>query len=173
MIAPRISLVVAIAKNGVIGRNGGLPWRLSSDLKRFKAMTMGKPVIMGRKTWDSLPVKPLPGRHNIVITRDRSFHAEGALIVGSPEMALALAEREGPEEICIIGGGEIFTHFLPRADRLYLTVVDTEPEGDTQFPAYDESEWMEVGREHVPAGPKDSASFTLRTLDRRTPTRHK
>jgi dihydrofolate reductase len=160
----RIALVVAVARNGVIGRDGGLPWRLSSDLKRFKEITMGKPVIMGRKTWDSLPRRPLPGRHNIIITRQPDFQADGATVVTSPEAALGAA---GPvEEVAVIGGGEIYRTFLPLAHRLYLTEVATDADGDTRFPPLDAAQWRETGREEHPQGPKDSAAFTLRILDR-------
>ena len=161
-----ISFVVAVARNGVIGREGGLPWHISSDLKRFKEITMGKPVIMGRKTWDSLPKRPLPGRRNIVITRQPDFRAEGAEVVASPEEALALCAGEA--ELAVIGGGEVYKLFWPHVDRLYLTEVDLDVEGDTHFPAPDPSEWREVAREIHPKGERDSASFTLRTLDRMT-----
>ena len=160
----RIALVVAVARNGVIGRDGGLPWHLSSDLKRFKDITMGKPVIMGRKTWESLPKKPLPGRPNIVITRQKDFAAEGATVAATPEAALAEA---GPvDEVAIIGGGEIYRMFMPLAHRLYLTEVDLDAGGDTHFPEINPRHWREVAREEHPQGPKDSAPFTLRILDR-------
>jgi len=159
-----ISLVYAQSKNGIIGRNGGLPWHISSDLKRFKAITMGKPVIMGRKTWDSLPKKPLPGRHNIVITRQKTFMAEGATVVESADAALAAA-GEAPE-VCVIGGGEIFDLFLDRANRIYLTEIDAEVDGDTAAPRLDNKNWQLVSSEAVPAGPADSASFTLKVLER-------
>ena len=161
-----ISYVVAVARNGVIGREGGLPWHISTDLKRFKEITMGKPVVMGRKTWDSLPRKPLPGRRNIVITRQAGFSAEGAEVVSTPEAAIALG-GDAPE-IAVIGGGEVYRLFWPHVDRLYLTEVDLEVEGDTHFPVVDPAEWREVGREVHPKGEKDSAGFTLRTLDRMT-----
>ena len=161
-----ISFVVAVSRNGVIGREGGLPWHISSDLKRFKEITMGKPVIMGRKTWESLPRKPLPGRRNIVITRQQGFRAEGAEVAATPEEALRLAG--GVPEIAVIGGGEVYSLFWPMVDRLYLTEVDLDVEGDTHFPAPDPSEWREVAREIHPKGERDSASFTLRTLDRMT-----
>lgn len=161
-----ISYVVAVAKNGVIGREGGLPWHISSDLKRFKEITMGKPVVMGRKTWESLPRKPLPGRQNIVITRRRDFAPAGAEVAATPEEALALC-GDAPE-VAVIGGGEIYRLFWPLVDRLYLTEVDIEVEGDTHFPAVSPAEWREVGREVHPRGAKDTASFTLRILDRMT-----
>ena len=161
-----VSFVVAVARNGVIGREGGLPWHISSDLKRFKEITMGKPVIMGRKTWDSLPRKPLPGRRNIVITRQAGFMAAGAEVVASPEQALALCA--GLPEASVIGGGEVYRQFWPRVDRLYLTEVDLSVEGDTHFPVADPAEWRETAREVHPKGPNDSAGFVLRILERDT-----
>lgn len=156
---PEIVIHVAVAANGVIGRDGGLPWRLSTDLRRFKALTMGKPIVMGRKTWDGLG-RPLPGRANIVVTRDASFHAEGAIRAGSLDEALALAEAraraDGTDQICVIGGGEIFRMALPRADRLYVTHVLADIEGDVHFPALDAGVWQETVSEEVPAGEKDS-----------------
>jgi len=160
----RISFVVAVSRNGVIGRNGGLPWHISTDLKRFKAITMGKPLIMGRKTWESLPKKPLPGRPNIVITRQKNYRAEGASVVADISSALAAAGQV--EEVCVIGGGEIFDMFLPRTDRIYLTEVDLEIDGDTFFPPIDPARWKETAREVHPRGPNDSAGFVLRVLDR-------
>jgi dihydrofolate reductase len=159
-----VSLVVAVSRNGVIGRDGGLPWHISSDLKRFKAITMGKPVIMGRKTWESLPRKPLPGRHNIVITRKSGYQAHGADVVSTAEAALTLASDV--EEVCIIGGGEIYDLFLPFATRIYLTAVEMDVAGDTRFPELDPMQWQEVAREEVATGEKDSAGFTLRVLRR-------
>jgi dihydrofolate reductase len=161
----RISFVVAVSRNGVIGRAGRLPWHISSDLKRFKAITMGKPLIMGRKTWESLPKRPLPGRKNILITRQKKYQAEGAVVV--PDTISALAAAGEVEEICVIGGGEIFENFLAKADRIYLTEVDLEVEGDTLFPAIDPGQWQEVAREIHPPGPGDSAGFVLRVLDRK------
>jgi dihydrofolate reductase len=158
-----ISLVVAVSKNGVIGRDGGLPWHISSDLKRFKEITMGKPVIMGRKTWESLPKKPLPGRRNIVLTRTSHAIGEGSETVSSPKEALALVD--GAEEVCVIGGGEIYRQFLSLAHRIYLTEVDLAVDGDTQFPTLDAS-WTEVSREVHPRGEKDSAGFVLRVMER-------
>ncbi|WP_421694753.1 dihydrofolate reductase [Aestuariivirga sp.] len=161
-----ISFVVAVSRNGVIGREGGLPWHISSDLKRFKEITMGKPVVMGRKTWDSLPRKPLPGRRNIVLTRAKSFSAEGAEVAGTVEDALALCA--GAPEVAVIGGGEIYRLFWPLVDRLYLTEVDLVVEGDTRFPELVPGEWREMGREVHAKGERDSAGFILRTLDRMT-----
>ena len=164
-----ISLVVAVARNGVIGSAGRLPWHISSDLKRFKAITIGKPVIMGRKTWESLPRKPLTGRTNIVITRQKGFAAGGAKVVASVEAAIAAAGAEDPSEIAIIGGGEVYRMFLPLASRVYLTEVDLAAEGDTYFPALPADEWHEISREACAQGPNDSAAFVLRILDRRRP----
>ncbi len=156
-----IGIYVAIAQNGVIGRDGGLPWRLSTDLRRFKADTMGKPIVMGRKTWESFPKKPLPGRHNIVITRDPAFRAGGADIVHSLQDALVLAATRarctaGAGEICVIGGAAIFEQALPLADRLHVTHVLASVEGDVFFPPVDWAEWNLVRDETVPAGEKDS-----------------
>jgi dihydrofolate reductase len=162
----RIALVVAMSRNGVIGRDGGLPWHISSELKRFKAITMGKPMIMGRKTWESLPKRPLPGRPNIIITRQNGFVAEGAAVVATPDAAIAAAGDA--EEIAIIGGGEIYAMFLDRADRLYLTEVDVVVEGDTYFPSFDRSLWQEVSKEIHEPGVGDTAGYTLRILDRKS-----
>ena len=168
---PRIAFVVASSKNGVIGRQGKLPWRLSSDLKFFKTITMGKPLVMGRKTWESLPKRPLPGRDNIVITRQRGYNAPGAIVVADPEAAISKAEmfarRAGSDEIAVIGGGEIFSVLLPRADRVDLTEVDLEVEGDTFLPKLDPLHWREVARERFSQGEKDDADFVIRTLVRR------
>jgi dihydrofolate reductase len=166
MKRPRIAFVVAVARNSVIGRQGGLPWRISSDLKRFKAITMGKPVIMGRKTWESLPKRPLPGRLNIVVTRDRHYQAEGAVLTASVADALAQARQTASDEICVIGGSDIFRQMLPVADRLYLTEVDLAPEGDVVFPPLDPKAWRETSRETHARAEGDDAGFVLRVLDR-------
>lgn len=166
-----LSLIVARARNGVIGRDGGLPWRLSSDLKRFKAITMGKPMLMGRKTWDSLPNRPLPGRKNIVLTRDATFRAAGAWVFSDLAAALAaaraMAAADGVDEVSVIGGAALYAETLPLADRLYLTEVECAPEGDAHFPAFEEAAFRETASEQVAAGPKDDHAFTIRTLDRR------
>ncbi len=157
----RIVIHVAIAANGVIGRDGGLPWRLSTDLRRFKAETMGKPVVMGRKTWETFPKRPLPGRLNIVVTRDGSFRAEGAEIAHSLGDALTLALTRGrcmngADEICVIGGGEIYAQALDLADELHVTHVLAEADGDTVFPAIDGDLWDAISSEDVPAGERDT-----------------
>lgn len=146
MTAP-ITLVVARAENGVIGANGALPWRLPDDLKRFKQITMGKPCIMGRKTWDSLPKRPLPGRSNIVVTRNPAFAAEGGHIARSLEDALALAEAEHPSEIMVIGGADVFAAALPLASAVQLTEVHDSPAGDVTLPPFLPPAWREVARE--------------------------
>jgi dihydrofolate reductase len=159
-----ISLVYAQSRNGIIGADGGLPWRLPSDLKRFKETTLGKPIIMGRKTWEGLPRKPLPGRVNIVVTRQASFAAEGAVVVRSVDDAL-VAAGDVPE-VCVIGGGEIYRMFLPLADRIYLTRVEADVEGDTRGPELAACEWRETSRTLPMQGENDSAAFTTIVLDR-------
>jgi dihydrofolate reductase len=164
MNAP-VSLVLARADNGVIGDKGRLPWRLPEDLKRFKALTLGKPCIMGRKTWDSLPKKPLPGRANIVVTRDRAFAAEGAFAVHSFEEALQVAQKLAPPAIMVIGGAGIFAAALSRAARIHLTEIHTSPEGDVRIPGFSPHLWRETAREEHPGPP----SHSYVTLDRRAP----
>lgn len=165
----RVTLVVAIAENGVIGRDGGLPWRLSTDMKRFKATTMGKPVVMGRKTWESFPRQPLPGRHNIVITRDRDYVAEGADVASSLDEALAMARADHAGEACIIGGGQIYSQALPAADRLDVTHVLAAIDGDTRFPPIDAETWYAASSEAYPAGEKDSHATRHVIYERRQP----
>jgi dihydrofolate reductase len=166
---PKLTLVVAVAKNGVIGRDGALPWRLSSDMKRFKAATMGKPVLMGRKTWDSLPRKPLPGRQNLVLTRDAAFKAEGAWVYTDLNVmiaaARAMASAAGVEEVCVIGGAELYNAVLSQAERVILTEVNLAPDGDARLDL-DLSRWREVSREAVAAGSNDDVDFVVRTLER-------
>ncbi|MBW3617225.1 MAG: dihydrofolate reductase [Proteobacteria bacterium] len=170
MAGPVLAIVVARARNGVIGRAGGLPWRLKSDMALFKASTMGKPVIMGRKTWASLQKQPLPGRTNIVLSRDASFEPEGALACERWDEALSIAREQarddGVEEVCVIGGEAIFALALPKARRLYLTEVDTEVEGDARFPDFDVGAWRELRREAHPAGEADDHPFLFRVLER-------
>ena len=166
---PKLSLILAIARNGIIGANGALPWRLSSDIKRFKAATMGKPILMGRRTWESLPRKPLTGRQNIILTRDAKFKADGAWVYTSLDAALAaaraIAEADGVGEICVIGGAEIYAATLPLADRIVLTEVNLAPAGDAHL-KLDMSHWREVSSEHVERGLNDDADFVVRVLER-------
>lgn len=166
-----IALIVARARNGVIGRDGDLPWRLKSDMAFFKAATMGKPVVMGRKTWDSLPRKPLPGRLNIVVTRQPDYAADGAEVFASLVAALdrgrAQARADGVAEVCVIGGAQIYAETLPVADRLYLTEVAAEPDGDACFPDPDPAVWREVSAEYREAGEGDDHAYTIRVLERR------
>jgi dihydrofolate reductase len=164
-------LVAAVAENGVIGRGGALPWRLKSDMKHFRAATMVKPVVMGRKTYLSLR-KPLVGRTNIVVSRDRSFAAPGVLVASSLDRALEAARgdalRRGAAEIAVIGGADIYAQLMPVADRLVITRVHLQPDGDTKFPAIDPGIWQEEERTERAAGPDDEASFTLLVYQRRT-----
>jgi dihydrofolate reductase len=172
MTAPILTVgPVARAKNGVIGREGSLPWRLAGDLAFFKKTTLGKPVIMGRKTWDSLPIKPLPGRLNIVLSRDGSFAPHQAVVCETFQEAVQIgreqAADDGVEEVCVIGGAALFAMALPRAKRMYLTEVEAEVEGDVHFPDFDEADWREVWREAHPADEKNQYAFTFRQLERR------
>ncbi|HTP77038.1 MAG TPA: dihydrofolate reductase [Rhizomicrobium sp.] len=161
---PAITLVLAVADNGVIGAGGTIPWRIPEDMKRFKALTMGKPIVMGRKTWDSFPRKPLPGRTNIVITRDTRWTAEGAVVVHSFDEALAAAQRESPAEIAVVGGAEIYRQALPHATRVELTEVHVNAAGDTRFPAFDRKVWRESAREEHRTA--DGLAYSYVTLER-------
>lgn len=164
-----VSLIVAVSENGVIGRDGGLPWRLSSDLKTFRRLTMDKPIIMGRKTFQSIG-KPLDGRDNIVVTRDPSFEVPGVSACDTVRDALTLARvlarTRGAEEIMVIGGAGVYDVALPVADRIYLTRVHAVVEGDRHFAALDASEWTEASREELPKGPRDDHASTLYVYDR-------
>ncbi|MCC7251773.1 dihydrofolate reductase [Hyphomicrobium sp.] len=159
----RVSLIVAVAENGVIGAGGALPWKLSADLKTFRRLTMGKPLIMGRKTFQSLK-GPLDGRDNIVLTTDPFFEADGVSVVHSFADALTLARTlaltRGADEIMVIGGAEVFRAALPHAGRIYWTAIDAAPEGDVSFPDLDLSEWTEVEREALPRSEKDDVAAT-------------
>jgi len=161
---------IARARNGVIGKDGGLPWRLKSDLQIFKQVTLGKPVIMGRKTFESLPGGALKGRMNIVLTRDGSYEPKGAVVCEDFSEAVQIgreqAEEDGVDEVCVIGGASIFELALTRARRLYLTDVEAEVEGDTVLSPIDESRWREVRREAYPASEVDDYPFTFRVLER-------
>ena len=162
-------LIAAVADNGVIGRDNALPFRQSSDLKRFKALTIGKPVLMGRKTFVSIG-KPLPGRTNIVVSRDPRFAPDGVIVVRDLQAAVAAArddaQRRGVNEIAVIGGTGIFAQLMPLADRLEITHVHAQPAGDTYFPPIDATQWRAVVRSDHPAGPQDEASFSYVTYAR-------
>jgi dihydrofolate reductase len=162
-----ISLVYAVSRNGVIGRDGGLAWSIPSDLKHFKAVTMGKPIIMGRKTWESLSRKPLPGRLNIVLTRHPAFPAEGATVVQTLEAAMQAAQKSGADEICVIGGADVFTAFWPLAQRIHLTKVLADVAGDTFMPQISPEEWSEHSRSSEVQHESDSHPYVTSTYERR------
>ena len=161
-----IVLVAAVGENGVIGRDGGMPWRLKSDLRHFRAVTMDKPIVMGRKTWLSLG-RALPGRTNIVVTRDPAFAAVGAVVAMELGAALAVARgdalRRGADAVAVIGGGEIYAQLMPIATRLEITRVHLRPDGQAVFPPIDPARWREVARRDSSAGPGDDANFTILT----------
>jgi dihydrofolate reductase len=167
-----VVLIVAVADNGVIGAGGTIPWRLKTDQQRLKALTINKPVVMGRKTFISLR-RPLPGRTNIVVTRDAGFRAPGAVVTTSFADARAVATgdalRRFVTEIAVIGGAEIYAQWMDVADRLELTEVHARPEGDTYFAAIDKAVWQEVARVRHPAGPDDSVDFSYVTYIKRPP----
>lgn len=166
----KIVLVAAIGENNVIGRAGQLPWRLKSDLKHFRALTIGKPVVMGRKTYESIG-KPLQGRTNIVLSRDLSLKVPGGVLATSLDAALAIARQDaakrGVDEIMVIGGSDVFEATMAMASRLQITHVEAAPEGDALFPPIDPEVWREVTREEHAAGPGDDANFTVVTYLRR------
>ncbi len=162
-----LSLVIAMADNGAIGQYGRIPWNIPADLQHFKAVTMGKPCIMGRKTWDSLPKQPLPGRTNIVITRDESLRAEGALFVHSLDEAIARAEADSPGEIAVIGGADVYKAALHRAHRVYLTEVHAAFDGDVFMPPFNALQWKEVSREDHAPEETGGLGFSFVTLERR------
>src|SRR6185295_17309590 len=163
----QIVLIAAVADNGVIGSGGTMPWRLKSDMRRFRALTLDRPVVMGRKTYLSLSIKPLPRRTNIVVTRDPAFKAPGILVALSLEAALQAARgdalRRGADAIMVIGGGEIYAQAMPFAHRLEITQIHASPQGDARFPAIDPAIWDESVRESHAAGPDDDAAFDFVT----------
>jgi dihydrofolate reductase len=167
-----VVLIVAVAENGVIGATGAIPWRLKSDMQRLKALTVGRPVVMGRKTFASIG-RPLPRRTNIVVTRDANFRSPGAVVTTSfadaRAVALGDALRRSVTEIAVIGGAEVYAQWMEYADRLEITEVHARPEGDTYFAAIDAALWEEVARMRNPAGPDDSADFSYVTYRRRRP----
>ena len=167
-----VAIIAAVGSNGVIGAGNAIPWRLPSDFAHFKRTTMGKPIVMGRKTFESIG-KPLPGRTSIVVTRDAAFAAEGAVAVHDFVSGLARAQEiaaaSGASEVFIGGGGEIYREAMPIADRLYITHVDAAPEGDATFPAIDPDQWVVVEEPEVQPSEKDTASFRVRVYGRRRP----
>lgn len=167
----RLALVVAMSENRVIGKDGGLPWHIRSDLKKFKEITQFKPIIMGSNTWDSLPRKPLPGRLNLVLSRDLKFEAEGGIVCNTLFEALDIAREhavdDGADEICIIGGANVFEQLLPKAGRIYLTQVHATVEGDTFFPAIDDSQWTLSSEEAFEKAEGDDYAWTLKVYDRK------
>jgi len=165
-----ISLVAAVSENGVIGRDGGLPWRLPADLQFFKRLTSGHTIIMGRRTWDEIR-RALPHRRNIVVSRNHALDLPRAERAPDLEAALDLARAAGDTEAFVIGGGEIYRQALPLADRMYLTEVHAHVEGDTHFPAWDPAEWQVVSEERFPSDARHPHGFTIRRHDRRSPAR--
>jgi len=168
--APRVAIVVAMAgESRIIGKDGGLPWRIPGDMKFFKSQTMGKPIIMGRKTFESIG-KPLPGRANLVVTRDRDWRAEGVEVFHSMEEALArakdIAAGDGAGEVCVIGGAEIYALALPHTDIVYLTEVAGGVEGDTALAEFGANDWREVSRTPIPDNPKATHRAELVELRR-------
>jgi dihydrofolate reductase len=167
----RLALVVAMSENRVIGRDGGLPWHIRSDLKKFKEITQFKPVIMGSNTWDSLPRKPLPGRLNLVLSRDLKFEAEGGIVCNTLFEALDIAREhavdDGADEICIIGGANVFEQLLPKAGRIYLTQVHATVDGDTFFPTIDDGQWTLSSEEAFEKAEGDDYAWTLKVYDRK------
>lgn len=165
-----VAIVVAAAENGVIGRDNGLIWRLKSDLKHFRSLTIGRPLIMGRKTFESIG-KPLPGRETIVLTRDPGFSAAGVHVAHEPDEALAtgqaIAARLGADSVAIGGGAEVYALLLPRTDRIHLTRVATSPDGDAHFPAVDPAAFRLASRSDHPAGPDDEFAFSILDYVRR------
>ncbi len=171
--SPTICLIAAIADNGVIGREDKLPWRIPSELRSFKNITLGKPVIFGRKTFESFGGKPLPGRPNIVVTRDPQWACADTHVTRSLAEALKIAGQRALEstatEIFVCGGGEIYRQALPLAQRFYLTRIHLKPAGDMLFPDFNPDEWIEIKREFHPAAPGEEADYTLTVLERKLP----
>lgn len=170
----QISLVAAVGRRGELGREGRLLFRLRSDLAHFKKLTLGKPVVMGRRTWESLPKRPLPSRPNLVVSRNEEFFAPGAHIHSSIEGALAAARAmavgSGGGEVFVIGGADVYAAALDHADRLWLTEVEAEADADVFFPKFDRGEWIELSRDQFDEGPGDEHAFVIRELGRRRPS---
>ena len=170
---PRIVLVAAVAENGVIGQGGTLPWRLKSEMRHFRDVTWGKPVVVGRKTYETFARKPLPGRTNIVVTRDRTLSIPGALVTTSVAAALDAARgdalRRGVDEISVVGGADIYAQTIAEADRLVVTRVKLQPAGDTVFPPINPAIWREVQHTDHAAGPEDEAGYSIHIYERILP----
>lgn len=164
----RVSIIAAVAENGVIGRGGKLPWRLSDDLRRFRQLTMGHTIVMGRRTWESIG-RPLPGRRLLVVSRQADFHvgAKGVEVAASLEDALRIAAVAGDDDVFIVGGAELYREALPRAGRLCLTRVHADVAGDTRFPQFDLNEWQLTASEHHDADAKNEHSFSFETYERK------
>ena len=160
----KVSIIVTIGKNKVIGKDNSLPWKLPADMKHFKELTTGKPVIMGRKTFESIG-KPLPNRTNFIITRNQEYKAEGCVVVHSIDEALKASE--GNEEVMVIGGAQIYKEFLPRANKMYLTIIDADFEGDAFFPEYNIEEWEETSYEEHERDAENQYDYRFMTLERK------
>ena len=171
----RIAMIAGVAENGVIGSDQTIPWRVPSDMAFFKKTTMGKPIVMGRKQFETVG-KPLPGRTNIVITRQRDYQPEGVLVFHDVETALAeagkIAEADGVDEIMIIGGGELYAQLMARADRLYITHIDLSPSGDVRFPAIAPEQWTVIDLPEVAPSPRDEATYRVKVYERRRDAAH-
>lgn len=166
-----VSAIVAVAENGVIGKNNGMPWHIKSEFQYFKKTTMGHPVISGRKSFEALGKEPLPGRANIIVTRDKDYSASGVTVVHTVEEAITLAkdiaEKDGVKEIFICGGAEIYRQSLHLTDKLYYTEIHLKPAGDIFFPAFDKNEWVETKREFHKALAGEDADYTITVLERK------
>jgi len=174
-MSARIAMIAAVAENGVIGSDQTIPWRIPSDQQFFKRTTLGKPMIMGRKQFETVG-RPLPGRTNIVVTRQQGYQPEGTLVFASIEAALAaasdIAAADGVDEIMIIGGGELYAQLIGLADRLYISHVDLHPEGDVRFPAIDPEDWAVIDLPEITPSEKDSAAYRVKVYERRKDTAH-
>lgn len=171
----KIAMIAGVAENGVIGSDQTIPWRVPSDMAFFKRTTMGKPVVMGRKQYETVG-KPLPGRANIVVTRQPDYQPEGVLVFHDVDTAVEkardIAAAEGVDEIMIIGGGELYAQLMDRADRLYITHIDLSPAGDVRFPAIAPEQWVVVDLPEVTPSPKDEAMYRVKVYERRRDTAH-
>jgi dihydrofolate reductase len=159
-----LTLIAAMGKNRAIGLDGRMPWHLPAELQHFKQATMGKTIVMGRKTWQAIG-RPLPGRQNIVVSRNPDFHAEGADVAGSLEEAVSIADSD---EVMVIGGGQLYILGLPLANRMILTLIDIEPEADTWFPEWDEQEWSQISERRFPVDDKNKLAYRIIELNRVT-----